>query len=318
MLAKTYPVPKKYEDLRPQDIRPITVLAQTFRLWSKVLTQHLLRTYAPSLPTQVRGFVPGQSATDASYVQQVIQEEAMRTGQGVSGFTLDLVKCYNTVNRQAVAYAVQHLQLPPQVTQQWIQSQDQITRIWAKGPVTSQPQTTHNGLTEGDPLAVLIMILIGTMWVQYSKAQVADIGLNIYADNWTWYAQDPSSHADMAQATHTMVQAFGMHIDWGKSWMWSSDPDHVQPFTEAVRPFSTSTELQEFTSSMDLGAQLTYRGPCKLGRYRDRLQEAERRLKIIQYLPYDLATKTHLVMTSVFPQVFYYAELIPLGKRHLI
>lgn len=47
-----------------------------------------------------------------------------------------------------------------------------------------------------------------------------------------------------------------------------------------------------------------------------RLAEAERRLKKIQGLPHDIRTKAHLILTGVYPQVFYASALIPIGTTH--
>lgn len=62
MVARTHPVPKKETDIRAADTRPITVLAQGYRLWSSVCARHLLQAYAHALPTAIRGFVPGKCA----------------------------------------------------------------------------------------------------------------------------------------------------------------------------------------------------------------------------------------------------------------
>lgn len=135
------------------------------------------------------------------------------------------------------------------------------------------------------------------------------IGLNIFADNWTWYATDGNLHGPMATHTVRLVQAFGMTIDWNKSWMWAATKQSIQQLRQALQPHVGEMQLKELLHAMDLGAQMTYRGPARLGRYKDRMAEATKRLKAIQKLPYTLTTKAHLIMTAVYPQVFFGIEV---------
>ena len=73
MQAKCYPLP---EVDRPQasQTRPITVLAQLYRLWSCVVSRQILAQYATYFPPGVTGMIPKRGAHDASYVQQFIIE----------------------------------------------------------------------------------------------------------------------------------------------------------------------------------------------------------------------------------------------------
>eukprot|EP00438_Fugacium_kawagutii_P035317 Skav206907 [mRNA] locus=scaffold808:181434:185012:+ [translate_table: standard] len=317
MRARTHPVPKKVEPLSAADTRPITVLAQLYRLWSSVITRFLLNAYAPELPDELAGFVPGKSAPQASYTQQHMVEIALEDKGSVSGFTLDLVKCFNTVRRPAVEKTFLAYKIPTTVVKQWKKSLDNLTRVWILDTACSEPTPTSNGLTEGDPLSVLAMIIIGLAWIHYTQEIIPEIKRNIFADNWTWFTHNAEKHASMATHTMPFIAAYGMKLDWKKSWVWAAGKEDIQELKQALQPHAGQTMVKELLGAMDLGTQLNYRGPYRLGKYADRLKEAERRLKVIQRLPYDLPSKCHLILTSVYPQVFYGIEVLPLGNNHL-
>lgn len=56
---------------------------------------------------------------------------------------------------------------------------------------------------------------------------------------------------------------------------------------------------------MTLVSQMTYRGPPKLGKTKDRLAEAHNRLRKLQQMPHDVIAKIHMVnMWEFIPRHF--------------
>jgi hypothetical protein len=95
-----------------------------------------------------------------------------------------------------------------------------------------------------------------------------------------------------------------------------SHPAHLPGLKTAIADNLGEITLQNLLASNGLGGQMTYRGPPKMGKTKQRLAEAERRLKKIQGLPHDIRTKAHLILTGVYPQVFCASALIPIGTTH--
>ena len=66
-----------------------------------------------------------------------------------------------------------------------------------------------------------------------------------------------------------------MTIDWKKSWIWMTHQSHLPPLKKALRDLLGPNAVATLMQAMDLGGQLTYRGPPKLGKVSQRLSEAE-------------------------------------------
>lgn len=70
MVARTFAVPKCTSIPSSKDIRPITVLAQVYRLWAKVVCSQLLKHYSAFLPPEIWGLLRGRGPFTASYQMQ--------------------------------------------------------------------------------------------------------------------------------------------------------------------------------------------------------------------------------------------------------
>ena len=95
-----------------EEFRPITVLAQCYRLWSKVVTRVILQKLGTLMPKEVTGFLPGRGPADASYCQQFLLEGAHATNTCQSGFALDLKRCFNTIGRKGAAQIMKVVGIP--------------------------------------------------------------------------------------------------------------------------------------------------------------------------------------------------------------
>jgi hypothetical protein len=121
-----------------------------------------MRQIANRLPPGITGFVPGKGPYDACYEQQWIMENYKNLGTHISGFSIDLLKCFNTIDYEAAAQALLFLGLPLALVKQWKNSLQALTRSWILKNQVSVPKTISRGCPEGDPLSVLIMIAIST------------------------------------------------------------------------------------------------------------------------------------------------------------
>lgn len=160
MIARTFAVPKTDAQVTPALIRPITVLSQLYRLWSQILTRQLLHQCALKLPSDITGFLPQRGCVDASYQLQHQLEQAIRKGQTISGCSLDLIKCFDTIRRIVPKQILAKIGLQDALLEQWSLSQDKLQRTWVLGSSTNLPTSTNNGCPEGDPFSVACMIVI--------------------------------------------------------------------------------------------------------------------------------------------------------------
>ena len=316
MLAKTHPIPKTQSQPGPSQIRPITVLAQLFRVWSQVLTRSVVRRMSQIMADDITGFLPGKAATDVRYEQQRAVEEAHRWNEPTSGCCLDLHKCFNTVRRKVALAALERLGVPSNYLTQWKNSMEHLHRVWCLQDYVSTPETVNNGLAEGDPFSVACMLSLGHLWVANVKAETPLCKLSAYADNWAWRTTNPQQHHSIAAVTIRITALAGMSIDWAKSWLWTTHKQHLPAMQRALRPLIPEATLKDLLHSMDLGCVMHYRGTHRLGTWIKRIHEGLRRAQALKTMPHDLKTKTLVTKAAIYAQAFFGAEIMPLGAQH--
>ena len=316
MIAKTTPVPK-VEQPQIHEYRPITVLAQCYRLWSKVITRILIKILGTLMPKEVTGFLPGRGPADATYNQQFLLEWAHASNICLSGFALDLKRCFNTIGRKGAFLIMEAIGIPTQVIKVWFKSLSNLTRTWNVQGLSSFPHSTNNGLPEGDPMSVTAMLAIAYAWVQKLQMHTHDLQPAAFADNWGWCTTKANQHQPALQATKQMADFLNMIIDWRKSWLWSTHKQHLSPLKAAIRREAPEEHIPEMLTAMDLGAQLTYRGTARLGKLKNRLHQAKIRLQRLQKQQEPLQSKTRLVTAAIYPVAMYGMELTPVGAQHL-
>ena len=102
--------------------------------------------------------------------------------------------------------------------------------------------------------------------------------ITAFADNWGWHALQPLDHRVIFQITVSFVQATGMAIDWRKSWSCATKKQHGQMVKQALSRFLEPSVVKQMQGAFDLGFQITYHGPPKLGQKRNRFTKAMRKL----------------------------------------
>eukprot|EP00438_Fugacium_kawagutii_P019091 Skav234719 [mRNA] locus=scaffold634:296928:300053:- [translate_table: standard] len=316
MVAKTHPVPKAEPPIETKQIRPITVLPQTYRLWSRAVAFVLLQTFGTKLPASVTGFLPGRGPADSSFAFQFHVERAHWQGQPTSGMSIDLIKCFNTIKRPVAAAFLQKMGASQDLINRWMGALSSLKRFWTANRCDSALQPTNCGLPEGDALSVIGMIAVSVAWISYLQQYEPEASLLSYADNWGWHVARPSMHETIIALTIEFVQMCGMSIDWSKSWAWATTAAQLKSLHRILQQLPATCEVPCVSTATELGAQHTYLGSPKLGKMQERLQEAHRKLDILQRLPHALDVKIHLIQAGVYAAAFYGVELVPLGKSH--
>ena len=165
MAAKTVPLMKKPDAYDASHTRPITVLSLLYRLWGRVVSQKILRTWGQHFPKAVTGFLPQRSTFLPMYeTQHRLEQTHHAPDTMLSGLTLDITKCFNTLPLLPARKLMQVLGVPESVLSFWIESIQALHRVWQIGKQTFEtgPQTT--GVPEGDAMSVLVMLAYNFLW----------------------------------------------------------------------------------------------------------------------------------------------------------
>eukprot|EP00435_Cladocopium_sp_Y103_P036708 s2370_g9.t1 len=311
MWTRTCPIPKKAGILTAAQIRPISVMAQLYRLWSRVQCKHIMMQIHTKLPATLTGFVPGRGPYDAVYEMQWMLEQAHDRGTKRSGISIDLLKCFNTIHRPMTRLTMQKVGIPASTLNQYFGSLNKVARSWQIHGEISVPEGTSRGLPEGDPLSVLGMLMVALTWSNLITGQLPSALVSAYADNWGWTVVTPPHHTIIIQSTTQLVKAYTMQIDWSKSWLWLTHAEQLPQVKAAIRAQLGATCVTNLLHAMDLGGQMTYHGPPKLGKVQNRFNEAAVRLKRLQSMPHDVKSKTLMVKDQAWHMVYHHNQLDP-------
>eukprot|EP00438_Fugacium_kawagutii_P033522 Skav222497 [mRNA] locus=scaffold1835:669488:672655:+ [translate_table: standard] len=316
MTRETHPIPKRKGLVTAQQIRPISVLPQLYRLWARVVSACIISAFARTFSVDITGYLPGRGAMDASYQFQAWIEQARANQVDMVGLSIDLLKCFNTIRRSRVIAMMKRLGIDDKILRQWDESLLVSQRIWCIGSAVSSPIPAPSGCPEGDPISVAAMLTVAYCWTLALRGVTDNLKISAYADNWGWASGDLRNMFPTNDTTCRYTDIMGMTVDWSKSWLWSTDKTLQDQF-HAYMAQHDLPSIAHHLHQMDLGCQLTYRGPPRLGDFRSRLEEGEHRLQRLENLHVPIDVKAHVVQAGIWPQVFYGVELLPLGVGHI-
>eukprot|EP00435_Cladocopium_sp_Y103_P033463 s2507_g8.t1 len=315
MQGRTIPIPKVQTTCQVHQVRPITILPQIYRIWAKMVTSQILASLSSQLPPPITGFLKNRSAYRAAYDMQHWLEVQAHQGNPRGGVTLDLIKCYNLIRRQFAIVTMSAFHVPDDVIASWTTAMQHLTRFWELSGEASVPTPTTAGCTEGDPLAVAIMVMIGAVWVFNAPWQNPALRLNAYADNWSWATVDSALHEAVSQATAKVCHAGRLQIDATKTWMWATCPEQVMAIRQALQQLLPGSCVEKLMGAKDLGFQLQYMGLARPGCLKDRLETGARRLRNILHQDWDLDVKLHVIKSSIYAAAFHGTEVYCLSPE---
>ena len=318
MVARTFAVPKTESTPTAGEIRPITVLAQTYRLWAKVICKQLLEHFSKVMPAEIWGLLRGRGPFGASYQLQLWLETHSFLQIPTAGLVLDLVKCFNSIHRPSAYAVLRQLHIPDDILTQWAGSLSHLTRIWSIDGWESHTMPCVHGFPEGDIFSVVVMVALAHAWSAHLKVCCHNPLVGSYADNWCFASTVAANFAPLIRATIQFVQATRMEIDWQKTWIWATSKNLHDSLKATLKRALPAIDVARLHTATDLGCQMTYSGPPRLGRMKKRLYKAKQRCQILARLPHDISTKCHLARASILPAATYGIETIPVGEQHLI
>ena len=141
------------------------------------------------------------------------------------GFSLDLIKAFNTFARYPLACIMRMLGIPWTILRSWLSSLDKLVRYpFIEGQIGSGiPSTT--GVPEGCSISVLSMLALSCMF--YFRTSREHIFPFAYADNWSWMSAQQQAHVVAHRDVLAMTDALTLAIGHSKSWHWGTEHSFV-------------------------------------------------------------------------------------------
>ena len=311
MMAKTILLSKKECPQSMHDARPVTILSCLYRLFGKMIFKTVAHVWKNYFPAAISGGLPGRGVKEIAYTQKRAIEDALNGGLTCGGYSLDLIKAYNTFGRFAVAQIMIHLGVPYIMVMSWIDSLDKMVRYpTLNGQVGDGIQST-TGVPEGCSISVLAMLATSAFFYYGMCEHVMPFA---YADNWSWLTRQQRAHVLAFECVKQLTDVLRLRIDHAKSWHWGT--------TKEFRKFCADNltiedgEIIVKTAVKDLGEIVHYNKSLSLGFVKEKIQESNARINRIESIPCSLQKKALMIQTSVYPMAFYSADTVYVGQHH--
>lgn len=316
MTARTYLLPKITKPESMNHVRPITILSCLYRLASKVLADQIGLALSRVIPLGVSGGLPGRGVKDMSLIQKLQIEEALNKGTNICGFSLDLIKAFNTFPRLPLAHLMNRLGVPKWITDFWLSSLSKLVRHPQYQGALGWATISTSGVPEGDGMSVIAMVSLSVYY--YVKISTYYTFPYAYADNWAFFTSEERELHRSFKLILNLTSALKISIDFKKSWFWAT--------CKKLRLSSKSTsiyfpwgdvDIPILGEAKDLGEQVHYRKSMNLGFIKDKFVEGEAKIRRISCLPTTIDHKAKLIQSAVWPFALYTADTNYVGSAHI-
>ena len=292
-------------------LRPISVAGLVYRIWSRMQTKRLM-IRARSLSTTL---VSPALSTKAiwTFLGDLISKRSSQ-GRPLCGFVLDIIKCFNVLDRGLLKTLFDQLGFDPAVTGLWMLALRDMQRSVLVGGYVYGSSSSNSGIPEGDPLSVVGMFVFAYSFFRYIENREPSALVATYADNWEVLAAKPSALKQALQETETFLAAFHLPVAVSKCWTWAiraRDRKTQRTFLLFQEPLPVKLSARE------LGADISY---CykRAAKVRNaRVKSGHMRLLKLAGLPVPIWRKTRLLLSSVFPHSLHAAETSWMPKTTL-
>ena len=257
------PLPKVEQADTASQYRPIVLISLLYRLWASASFRGFLPFLAARISPHIFGYVQGRRAMDVWALIQVALEVAHATSQPVSGYCLDIIKCFNRLPREPLLTLLQHLGLSSSTVLAWRNALASLSRRFRIRSNVGPARTSETGFPEGDPLSCLAMLCFNCTLDAYIKIFAPDTIPFAYVDNVQLISSTAASLQPGILALQTFMDSWDLDLDPVKSYAWSSDSCQ----RSLLRAFGHLVRL----AGRDLGAQMTYSKLCRKAVFQERL-----------------------------------------------
>ena len=149
--------------------RPITLLPTVYRILSKVLARRYAVALSPCIDSEQSAYLPHRLIEDSVMFEHLLPQAMAAERKYAAGFSLDIAKAFDTVDRSFLFDAMAALGASPGMVN-WARLLLHDTRasVHING-VESRPVLWHTGVRQGCPLSPLLYLVIPqalTVWLR--------------------------------------------------------------------------------------------------------------------------------------------------------
>ena len=230
--------------------------------------------------------VAGRGVKELAFTQKHAFEEALRANLDIGGYSLDLIKAYNTFGRYGVGRIMCRLGMPWQLVNFWIHSLDKMVRYPTLQGCVTQGIASTTGVPEGCSISVLAMLAVSCTF--YCSLKSEHVRPFAYADYWSWMVHVQQEPFAAYQRTLHLTDVMRLGVDHAKSWHWSTKKTRRELCKgKGFGIPGSNLSPQVKVSVQDLSEVVSYNKSVSLGFIRDKIDEAVARLQRLEWITAD-------------------------------
>ena len=297
----------------PGDItstRPICILPNVYRLWGKIMTAKCFRHIKSIIPPSICGSVPGRSSIDLAMQLQSELEESIIQGTPLYGAALDLSKAFNTLSRPLLAELCHRLGLGA-IWTPYAHFLHSLQRYFTLKQCWSMPLTSNTGVPEGCPLSVVMMLVMTWGVTNVLLNHFPDRVMHSYVDDWTLRDSDPGSLVDQMVFAHEITRAMGLSLSLRKTIPYATTAPARKTLARILKQRDLPSHVHD--SGPCLGTQFQARAAKVTDMREQRVLDTSPKLKKLKVMPWSRTKKASLLLTGIFPAMFYGCEFHDMG-----
>jgi len=166
-------VPKTEEVGDQGNLRPITVMALLYRLWTSLRLRVTLfdweEAYLQRLGANLKGCRREASAKELTWGLGIYAEKAMWEGKPVMAVLYDLIKAFNSLPRELVWAMVRKLGFPETILAVVQDLHEHLRQRYKFGGFLGEVSRMVNGFIQGDTLSMLFANVVTAAWHAMAK-----------------------------------------------------------------------------------------------------------------------------------------------------
>jgi len=231
LFGKVLSLAKQDHSHLPGHFRPVVILSCIYRAWSRLQAGPLLRSLAERVPTAAQGFLPGRECAQVWMQLQGYIELCLQHHLDFCGFSADLEKCFNNIDRDVLFALATHIGFPPSLLISWRTFLDSFQRAFEVRTSLSPALTSTQGLPEGCSLSVVGMVLVDWAYHVYMRILTPSVHLFSYVDNLTTAGTQALAVVSAFFSTKSFFELWG-HGSCQKLCMgpYGSQSGYIKPF----------------------------------------------------------------------------------------
>ena len=278
--AKTLCLPKSETPKSPMDVRPITILSKTYRLWAKIRGKQIAQHLAEMVPATVGGPCKGISSELIAQFTSLEIEEALHLDLKIQGMVLDLVKCYNAIPRDPLYRILRRLGVNPNYIQAFANMMENMERSFEiNGCLDPNPWKTSTGIVEGCGVAVACMLALGVWCNSVIHSCEPESQSIMFADNWAIITTEISQLRNIVNHIVEFLDALKMEMSPQKSWLWATSSGDRKELKDVKVNGQT---IPVVLHSKDLGVDQVYTKKYACPTKKEKIKKSIQKLKTIQ------------------------------------